>query len=272
VVGPLQQLDATAADLGGGDLTVRADTDAGPPEVVALAETFNRMADRLDALVTSQRRFVADASHQLRTPLTALRLRLENIDPSDVTGLSAAREAALVEAGRLSRMVDGLLALARAEGHSPPRESVDVGTVIDERFSAWSPLAAERGVDFQLEPGSERVMSIMAVPGHLDQILDNLIDNALDATPSGRAVRIGADPVGSTIEVHVIDDGRGLSDEESERAFDPFWRGPHHDDRTSTGLGLAIVDQLVRANEGTVTLGRSPSGGVDAIVRFPLAR
>jgi signal transduction histidine kinase len=269
VVGPLQRLDVTAANLGAGDLTVRADTDAGPPEVIALAETFNRMADRLDALLASQRRFVADASHQLRTPLTALRLRLENIDPVDTGALSATRDAALAEAGRLSRLVDGLLALARAEGQVPRRELIDVSAVLVERFNAWKPLADEHGVDLRILE-ADRSPSAVMVPGHLDQILDNLMDNALDATPSGRAVRIGADVVGATVEIHVTDEGRGMTDVERNRAFDPFWRGPHQDSRTSTGLGLAIVDQLVRANDGTVGLERTPTGGIDAVVRVAL--
>ena len=111
-VDPLQRLDDHAAELGRGELHARADTHTGPPEVVALATTFNEMADRLDELVSSQRRFVADASHQLRTPLTALRLRLETLDPHDPVAVSTTRDAALQESARLTRVVDGLLALA----------------------------------------------------------------------------------------------------------------------------------------------------------------
>jgi signal transduction histidine kinase len=271
VVGPLKELDDTAAELGRGHLQVRAQTESGPPEVVALAVTFNEMADRVDALVRSQRRFVADASHQLRTPLTALRLRLENLDSVDTAAVASAREAALLETSRLSRLVDGLLALARAEGHRPQREPVDVTAVVHERHEAWAALATERGVDLQLEPTAGSRVSALLVPGHLDQILDNLIDNALDATAAGGAVRLSAETVGSTVEIHVSDEGRGMSVDDRRRAFDAFWQGSPDHSGASTGLGLAIVDQLVRASSGVIALDSSPSGGVDAVLCFPRA-
>jgi signal transduction histidine kinase len=268
-VDPLKQLDDRAEELGRGDLHARADADAGPPEVVALALTFNEMADRLDELVTTQRRFVADASHQLRTPLTALRLRLENLDSADPTALISTREAALLETSRLTRLVDGLLALARAEGRRLEREVVDIAKVVNARWEAWAPLAAEHGIDLRFDPTGTTGMAASVVPGHLDQILDNLIDNALDATPRGRAVELRAVAGESTIEVHVADEGRGMTDDERQRAFDPFWQHPDGHTKGSAGLGLAIVDQLARASGGTVVLRPSPSGGTDATVRIP---
>ena len=114
------------------------------------------MADRLDELVTSQRRFVADASHQLRTPLTALRLRLETLDPES----AATRDAALEEVARLTRLVDGLLSLARAEGARPVREPVSVTAVLAERHEAWLPLAAEQRIGLDLDVERVRVRSL----------------------------------------------------------------------------------------------------------------
>lgn len=263
-VDPLEQLDRHASDLGRGELAVRSNITAGPPEVVALAHTFNEMAGRLDELVASQRRFVADASHQLRTPLTALRLRLENLDPDDPTAVAATRDAALLESARLTRVVDGLLAVARAEGHRPEREPVDVTSVLAQRKEAWGPLAVERGVELRFHPNGHVVA--MIVPGHLEQILDNLIDNALDATPANHAVVLSS-TFREGVEIHVTDEGRGMTDDEREHAFDAFWRSSEGQDG-HTGLGLAIVDQLARASGGTVTLERATAGGVDAIVRF----
>lgn len=260
VVDPLRRLDDHAAALGAGDLSARAETRDGPPEVVTLARTFNAMADRLNELVTSQRRFVADASHQLRTPLTALRLRLETLDPDDAAGIAATREAALTEATRLSRLVDGLLSLARAEGRRIDREDVKVTEVVLARHDAWAPLAAERGVELSFQAESGRAVRARLAPGHLEQILDNLIDNALDASPAGSSIELRV--VGN--EVHVIDHGRGMTDDERHRAFDPFWRGSGN----GTGLGLAIVDQLARSNDATIVLNRSSTGGIDAVVRF----
>jgi signal transduction histidine kinase len=265
---PLQQLGERASGFGRGELHVRADTRGGPPEVVALADTFNEMADRLDELVTSQRRFVADASHQLRTPLTALRLRLENLDAGDTGAVATTRDAALLETSRLTRLVDGLLALALAEGRRPERQPVDIAAVLAQRHEAWAPLAAENQVDLLVEGSDEPGVSALIVPGHLEQILDNLIDNALDASPPGHAVRLSARVAGPTVEVHVVDEGRGMTEAERIRAFDPFWQNPGGRSNGSAGLGLAIVDQLVRASGGGVTLGPSSSGGVDATVSF----
>jgi signal transduction histidine kinase len=270
-VGPLQRLDSQAARLGRGDLDARADAVDGPREVVALATTFNDMATRLDDLVSSQRRFVADASHQLRTPLTALRLRLENLDTHDPAAVATARDAALVESARLTRLVDGLLALARAENARVIREPVDVTAVIVQRHEAWAPLAAEHNIALRVVGDAGPAVATI-VPGHPEQILDNLIDNALDATPDGGTVELRAASTASGVEIHVADEGRGMTDEERQRAFDPFWQSPNSQSNGSSGLGLAIVEQLVHASSGTVALERSATGGVDAVVRFPSQR
>ncbi len=226
------------------------------------------MAAQLDELVSSQRRFVADASHQLRSPLTALRLRLETLDPNDPTSVSQTREAALRESARLTRVIDGLLALARGDGHRPRREPIDVASVIAQRHEAWRPLATEQSIDLRLELPAERLVASI-VPGHLDQMLDNLIDNALDATPPGRAVVLRAASTTTGVDIHVTDEGKGMSGDDRMRAFDPFWQSTEHHTNGHTGLGLAIVDQLVRANSGAVVLERATTGGIDAIIRLP---
>jgi len=268
VADPLERLDEQAAQFGGGDLDTRADTSNGPPEVVTLAVTFNEMADQLNELVSSQRRFVADASHQLRTPLTALRLRLENLDPNEPDGIGSTRDAALDETVRLTRLVDGLLSLARAEGHRPVREVIDVIDTLRERQEAWSPLAAERGVQLRITSDSLPALHLSLVPGHLDQILDNLIDNALDASRAGDPIELRAVAVPTGTEVHVTDHGRGMSETERQRAFDPFWQNPDGHSKGSAGLGLAIADQLARASRGSIALEHTPGGGTDAVIRF----
>ena len=262
---PLRALGDRAGDFGRGALHVRADLD-GPPEVAALAARFNDMADRLDELVASQRRFVADASHQLRTPLTALRLRLENLDPRD-EGENSARDAALTEVARLSRLVDGLLVLARAEGRRVEREPIDVVEVVTDRQQAWAPLAAEQEVDLRL--GAMPATAFVSVtPGMLEQVLDNLIANALEASPAGGVVECRVVRDDGALEVHVDDEGRGMSADDRRHAFDPFWQGRHA--TGTTGLGLAIVDQLARSNSAAIALRESDRGGVDAVLRLPL--
>ncbi len=217
VSGPLDDLRRVANRLGAGDLTARATTGRGPAEVQDLAEDFNRTAGRLAALLRSQSTFAADASHQLRTPLTALRLQLENL-AADVEAegvLSATRadvDAAIAESERLSRLVDGLLALARAEPPAPadgaPRAHIDVDDVLRGRVEAWQPLAVELGID--LRQGRPQPASVVADLDRLTQSLDNLIATALDATPAGGHVELSAVRVGDRVQLHVIDDGRGL--------------------------------------------------------------
>ena len=143
---PLAHLELAVDQVGNGDLEARASTTEGPDEVRSLGLQFNRMAGRLSELMEAQSRFVADASHQLRSPLTALRLRLENLEPALEAPLADRVAAAGLEVQRLSRLVDGMLALTRAGTDQPQRQPVYVGTVIAERCSAWSALAAERQV------------------------------------------------------------------------------------------------------------------------------
>jgi signal transduction histidine kinase len=243
-------------------MTARANI-AGPPEVRAVAATFNEMADRLAELLMAQRRFVADASHQLRSPLTALRLRLENLqsgmDPAAAIGLEAASD----EVSRLSRIIDGLLTLSRAEGTRAQREVVNVAAVVEERCQAWSALAEERSVRLDAAINGLSGARAMAVPGDLDQILDNLLANALDATPEGGAITMSLTRQGGQVAVHVTDNGPGMSAEERARAFDRFWRGSGLSNGHS-GLGLAIVQQLATASGGQVSLDQSEGGGLDA--------
>jgi len=259
VSSPLAQLESAAALAGGGDLGARADEQAGPPEVRSLASTFNHMVTELEQLVSSQEDFVADASHQLRTPLTALRLRLEIIADEVADVARADLERALEEVERLSRLVDGLLALARAE--VSPVERVDLAKLVGERIEAWSALAAEGEVKLEATVTG----TALAGADRLTQALENLLSNALAVSPRGGTVSVG----GSRGELHVIDQGPGLSEEKRERAFDRFWRGG--ESGTGSGLGLAIVKRLIEIDGGTVELRAAPGGGLDAVISLRTA-
>ncbi len=261
---PLRSLDDRAEALGRGDLGARADERSGPPEVRDLARTFNDMAARLEELVGAQREFVADASHQLRSPLAALRLRLDALDVADPETAQSDVDAAITETVRLSRLIDGLLTLARAEGARPERRPADVVAIVDGRRAAWSAFADEQEVDLRAELPDHPV-DVEMVDGHLEQILDNLIDNAIEATAPGRAVTLAVRPRPGGPEVHVVDEGGGLTPDEMRRAFDRFWQG-RHDHGAGSGLGLPIAAQLARANGATIHLAPAPGGGVDAVV------
>jgi signal transduction histidine kinase len=262
---PLRALEQATTAAAGGQLQARAPTDQGPPEVRRLAAAFNDMAARLSRLLAAQRAFVADASHQLRTPLTALRLRLENLEATTPAAAAGDLGAAVAETGRLARLVDGLLALARAEAAPGRREVVDLAAVVADRRVAWAPLAAEQEVELTVHPTS--ATPVWAAPGALEQVLDNLLANALRFAPAGSTVELAIRQAGASVELHVTDQGPGMPADQRQRAFDRFWRAPSAD-RDGTGLGLAIVRQLLEASGGGAELHPGPDGGLDAVARL----
>jgi len=268
---PLARLESAVTRLGGGDLAVRAHGDAGPPQVRSLARQFNHMAGRLSELVNAQGRFVADASHQLRSPLTALRLRLENLEVGSPDRFAEGVAAAGQEVQRLSRIVDGLLTLSRADDVKPEQRLVDVQQVIEDRCGAWSDWADERGVELVASPGRSGGRSALLVPGDLDQILDNLLANALDASSEGGRIKVELRSGGPRwVEVHVADEGPGMIEVDRLRAFDRFWQGAGTHSGHS-GLGLAIVRQLAVRNDASVELRPAEPIGLVAAIRIHIS-
>lgn len=268
VTGPVRDLEQVADRLAAGDLAARARNDTGPPEVRALADSVNEMADRIEGLVDAQRSFVANASHELRTPLTALRLQLENLRDEETPNRPEV-EGATAEVTRLARLVDGLLGLARAEGARPERVVIDVAAEARERVDVWSALAEEQDVRLVLDVDGRSPADV--VPDAVAQVLDNLLANAIEVAPPGSDVQVSVRPRTRYVELHVVDAGPGLSDEERARAFDRFWRG-HGAASGGSGLGLAIVAQLAASSGGDATLfAAGEHGGIDARVRFAAA-
>ncbi|GIE77256.1 hypothetical protein Aph02nite_32060 [Actinoplanes philippinensis] len=265
VTSPLRDLNRMAGRLRDGDLAVRVE-ETGPPEVRTLARTLNTAAETIDSLVRSQRTFIANASHQLRTPLTALRLSLDNIaDAAHDPELREDVDQASAEVIRMSRLVNGLLALARAEGDVSAPERTAVHDVTRERFDVWRAAAGEKEVTLDLA-GSGPGPAALITRGHLEQILDNLFANALEVSPAGGRVWVTAVRDGDLVRVTVTDDGPGIAPELRERAFDRFWRG---DSRPGgSGLGLAIVRQLVEDDGGRIHLDAAAGGGLRVVMDF----
>jgi signal transduction histidine kinase len=259
---PLRQLNDMASKFSDGDLTARSPV-TGPLETQTLARTLNQGAERLDTLIAAQRIFVADASHQLRTPLTALRLSLDNIaDGVDDEFVREDVEQATAEVVRMSRLVSGLLVLARAEAKVTAAEPLPLLDIVRERLAVWRPAADERGVTIALRGSTDGRPSVLSSPGHLDQMLDNVLSNALEVSPDGGTITVRVEPRGDVVEVRVLDEGPGMSDAEKSRAFDRFWRGQGLTGKSGSGLGLAVVRQLVTDDGGTVALTDAPDGGL----------
>jgi signal transduction histidine kinase len=263
---PLARLDNAARKIADGELSVRAKAGYGPPELRRMAATFNMMAGRLEALVHGHRAMLADASHQLRTPLTALRLRLDLLAADSAPAAAAELAGAQEEIARLSRLVDGLLATARAEAVTEQLEQIDVAEAVSERVAAWHPVADGNGVKLLTEAPSPAQRTLIALgAGHLEQVLDNLIDNAIEAIGGeGGSVRVSVAKSEAGITLTVADDGPGMTPHERSRAFLRFTTGSQN----GTGLGLAIVHRLVTANGGTIKLADTPGGGLTVEVEF----
>lgn len=262
VTRPIRQLQEIAQRFANGDLERGNIDDDAPPEVDALGEAMNLMATRLDRLIESQRTFVSDASHQLRTPLTALRLRLENLEAELGEGASVAEtSAAIDEIERLSTLVDDLLHLARAEEH-PERATVNASDVVAERIDTWNAVAAEHEIELDLSVPSAPA-EVLAIPGAVEQLLDNAIDNALRAGPAGSTIEVRIERNRETVEISVSDHGPGLSNDDKQRALERFWRGDTR--KPGTGLGLAIAKSLTDASGGILRLTDTPGGGLTVV-------
>jgi signal transduction histidine kinase len=266
VTRPVDRLKTAARQLAAGDLGARAPVDVGAPELRELAEIFNSTAGRLEELLASQQAFVADASHQLRTPLAALRLQLENIESIAPAALQPSVAAARAETARLARITDALLALTRAGSAAVPCESVDVADVVRAHAHTWEPVATGMGVALTVDAPAHAW--IESPPGAVEQILDNLLDNALDVSPVGSELRLHVALIADRVVLHVVDEGPGLTDEQRARAFDRFWRGPDAAEG-GTGLGLAIVAELAARGGGHAALAPNEPRGIDATVSFP---
>jgi signal transduction histidine kinase len=266
VTRPVHRLERATDRLAAGDLSARVDVHDGPPELRHLATTFNRMVDQLTQLLDAQQRFVADASHQLRTPLTALRLRLENLE----AGASPVDRERLADAGRevtrMTRLVDGLLMLARDTGRQESRVAVDIASIVRTRADAWSEVTRERGVRVALEMPD--AAWALATPDTIEQVVDNLVDNALAVSPEGATITVRVFVTPGTVELHVLDEGPGLDPSDRVDAFDRFWRGAGATPGGS-GLGLAIVRQLAESCGGSARLDARAERGLDAVVAVP---
>ncbi len=267
VTRPIRRLQAAADRYSLGDLTPSETHTTSPRELAALETAMNRMAGRLDDLLEQQRSFVADASHQLRTPLTALQLRLENLeteidDPISIKQLNAAID----ETTRLGTLVEDLLQLARTE-RNLPISAVDLGVIVRDRVDTWTATAEQHDISLHLESPPAPIIGI-AVTGGIEQALDNLIDNAIQASPRGGAVEITLAAHDLCQTITVADHGPGIADKDKPHALTRFWRADNS--TPGTGLGLAICEAIVQAGGGQLTLEDNQPTGLKAIIRLPV--
>ncbi|MGW2704689.1 ATP-binding protein [Streptomyces sp. NPDC001340] len=265
VLRPVRILDATTHDIATGRLKSRVAVAGGPPELRRLARSFNEMADNVEDVLEQQRAFVADASHQLRNPLSALLLRIELLAlelPQGNEEIASVR----TEGKRLAQVLDDLLDLALAEHAEADLRLTDVGALTEERVAAWSPAAAAKGVRLV---GDCPPITAWADSITLSSALDAVIDNAVKFTPEGGTVEIVVASNGDTSTVVVTDTGPGLTDEELARVGDRFWRSGRHQNVKGSGLGLSISRALLAAGGGSITYAHHEPRGLQVTVAVP---
>jgi signal transduction histidine kinase len=262
---PIARLEEAAQRVAGGDLDARAAVE-GTHEQRSLARSFNAMTQRLGRTVRAQQEFAADASHQLRTPLTGLRLRLEEARlAEDRAALEHELDAGLREVDRIAETVDELLVLSRTGERDTPGEVLDPAEIAETAAQRWRATAADRDLDLRVEVngGTRRVWCARA---DIERALDAVIENAILYGAGGRTVTIRA--VDSTIEV--LDEGIGLAHGEEDAIFERFQRGSAgRSGPAGTGLGLAIARELMRCWHGDAALDNRLDGGARATLRLP---
>ena len=261
---PLSRLAAAAQRLGRGDIAIRAGKVEGGDEVEQLAGSFDEMADRLERTMRAQREFVANASHQLRTPLTGMKLRLESAiaDTNDPAVQSQLR-AMESEVDRLAGIVERLLVMAR-EIEEGQESHVDVADAAARAAERWRERASLAGATVSAEGKRERIVAL-ANPGDLDQILDVVVDNAISYAPGPIDVR--TERAGSWAVVSLQDHGAGIPGDEVSRVTERFYRGRGAPSGGS-GLGLAIAKELVEKWGGTIAFASVDGAGTRVDVRL----
>lgn len=257
----------------GGDMRQRVPVPMARDEIRDLAETLNAMLARLDAAFAVQRRFVADASHDLRTPVAAMLSLAENArDGIGPQTPAQSLEAIAEQAQRMRQLIANLLQLSRAdEGRlQVEREPIRLDMLVRDVAVSLLPLAQERRIT--LQPGQLDEVSIEGDVSQLLLIVMNLVDNALTYTPPGGTITVGVQGGADRTTLTVHDTGIGISTDDLPHIFERFYRADVARQRATggSGLGLAIVHTLVEAHQGSVSVTSTPGNGTTFVVTLPL--
>ena len=239
-----------------------------PEEVSPLVTALNALLQRLGRSLDAQRAFVADAAHELRSPLTALKLQMELLRRApNADAREAATQSLSSGIERAVRGIEQLLALARSEPGAPVAvpEALDLGEVVRQAVADTVPYALSRGTRFELR--ADASVTVDGDRTSLAVLARNLADNAVRYAPAGSTVELQVRRDGGGALLRIDDAGPGIPAEDRERVFDRFYRRGGNDE-AGTGLGLAIVRSVAERHGATVTLGDSPLGGLRVEVRF----
>jgi signal transduction histidine kinase len=264
--GPVRDMERVTRRIAAGDLDARLGSYP-PDEMGRLAQSINHMAARLKQLETARSQFISEISHDLRTPLTAIKGLLVNLVDDSEPGERASLEIAERETDRLIRLVNQLLDFSRWQGGRLElnRRFVDVGDIASDAVALSKGRAHHRNVDLTADI-SRGLPMVSADPDRLQRVILNLLDNGIKFTPGGGQVALTARQKGKEIEISVQDTGPGMSDEERARAFEPYYRG----EGGGAGLGLAIARAIVEAHGGWMDIERGKTHGSCVWFTLPL--
>lgn len=271
---PLNRVAGAAHAIASGDYGHRAPAE-GPREVKEVAQAFNDMAEKVQRTQKTQRDFLANATHELKTPLTSIQGYSQAILDGATPQPQQAAQVIYDEAGRMRRLVEDLLALSRIEsGQAPFRlERVEVGNLLNAVLANLSVLAADNQVT--LNHAIEPLPDIIADGDRLAQVFTNLIDNAIAHTPAGGRVTVLAETRNGGVQVAVADTGPGIPPSELSRVFERFYqvdKSRARSQRKGTGLGLTITREIIEGHGGRIGVESAPGAGATFTVWLPTAR
>lgn len=276
VLRPVTRLSDGVREVTGRGPGAQAPADVGPAELRGLTVAFNAMSVALAESARRQRELVADASHQLRTPMAALRLRVDALAAhvDDTDGYASA----VRQLERLEALLAAMLALASADSTATAlatggtdADGADAVVMVAERLDAWHVAARAAGVELLSEPGGPDTAPVRCPESDLAQVLDVLLDNAIKYAGAGARVRCGCVAEDGWVRLRVTDNGPGVPEAELGKLTERFWRGRGRD-TPGSGLGLAIADRLVTARGGTLRLALTAPSGLEVTVDLPGGR
>ena len=272
---PVRELTSAARALAGGDLARRVRVRTHD-EVGELSEAFNHMAQSLQQAEALRRDMTADVAHELRNPLSVMQARVEAVMDGVYAPTPANLQPVLEQTRLLSRLVEDLRTLALADAGQLPLERTEIGLrgLLERTVNGYRAQAQAVGVDLRLTVPEPSDIRTLADPGRIEQVLGNLLANALRHAPRGTTVDVRLEVQAGRARIEIADQGEGIPSEALPYVFERFYRADRARSREhgGTGLGLAISRQIVQAHGGTITAANRPEGGAAFSVELPASR